>query len=434
MQFNFSCQTSSSAYYQSGLTAYAERKASCTSFNDDNKENNMEFINKQVKILTIEENKKFILLEKELRVLKIFLRKNEAGLNESRDVNIFKNSLEDFLQCFGQRVENIPTLEAVKALQHDLKHQNLMEISSKYFKNNHFGQLTNELAPFLGHKSNLKGLSLHEAQLAREKLISDFVFKAVNRDGLMSFFIHHKRDQNIHFNCHIIDANDVPASLLKINDTAVTNDFKIHLMVRTGVHYTAVVLESKDGVLQAAVMDAAGDKSYQSIIEEIEKVGCKQIYVMGAKDVIQFDKFNCAFFTFDSIWQAFKQPEFFDYLKELPQIVEGNSRLIAWKDMSPKFVRNATSLTFMKNYHSNNFAKDAPYEKNVNFEGYVNQFIELRNVNGTERKAHTLLENRIMKQKPKIEARIEKLKDDELIEMINQNLAQAFIYCKKGSQ
>jgi hypothetical protein len=82
----------------------------------------------------------------------------------------------------------------------------------------------------------------------------------------------------------------------------------------------------------------------------------------------------------------------------------------------------------MKNYHANNPLKEAPYKNDVKFEDYTNNFIELRDVNGTMRKAHTVLENRVIKQKPKIESHIEKLNDEELIGKINQNLAQALIH------
>jgi hypothetical protein len=365
------------------------------------------------------------LTKSESQVLGLFCRRYSKELTQTGDVNLFKESLQHILESFIPRIGNDETKKAILAFQNELQNQNLLEISKKYFQNDTQGTFTEQLAPFLGKNSNIQNLAAQEGDQIRAKLVNDFAFKALNRDSLMSLFVEYKKGKRDSFKCNVIDINDLPACLGVFINTMEFS--KLNLMVRSGVHYTAVILERGEEGVQAAILDAAGDKSYMTIDEICEEAGCKSIYILGAKDVIQFDRFNCAFFTFDTIWQAFKHPNFFAYLKELPSEVKNGRQLLFWNELASFFVRNATSLSFMNNYHATNPASQDSYKGCVNFKDYVDGFIELRNIGGTQRKAHTVLENRVTKQQLKITKMFDALSDEQLIAAINNNLAGALL-------
>ncbi len=365
----------------------------------------------------------------------VLIRKASEELNQSLSVKTFKNSLEILLNNFSDRITEPTNAAFIKALKHDLKHKNLTEIFNKYYNYATSSPIEKTLlfhfAPYLGNKDKIQLLAEKEAESLPEKIQSHLEFFATNRDELMTLLIKRKKDKNPKLNCYVIDICDLPTCVegLKTLYHSLPSEKsqRIQLLVRNDVHYTGVDIDLSKKETQVAVMDAAGDPKCKEILSILKQLDCQFMYVLGLEDHIQFDNYNCGFFSFDSVYQSSQDPNFFDLLKKLPAEKKDHYYSLAWQNTPPRYVRNATSLTFMKKYHESNPHKDEIYKNNETFASFVNKHIDKRNINGNLKDAHTVLEDKVTKQKPKITLMLKELSARDLYDIINHHSAQALI-------
>ncbi|CUI16227.1 hypothetical protein PNK_0599 [Candidatus Protochlamydia naegleriophila] len=353
------------------------------------------------------------------KFFKLFLRKKKEDLEQTEDTVQFKNALVDVLSQLELRMnEGDACKEEIHNLQHDLKNQVLINVFKKYYSVpvTKEGTILKELAPYLGNQEKIDLLSQHEGKVLQEKVIGDLQEYAVNRDSLMALMIRSKKEKSSGFNCYTVDACDLQECLENLKRLfSQKGAQQIQLLVRNDVHYTAVIVESNEGVLQAAVMDAAKDKRGVQIALFLKKLNYEKVFIVGDEDRIQFDSYNCSFFSFDSVFQAYKHGAFFNMLNSIPAKNKGELFSVAWKDMPPSFVRNATSTSFVQAYA----AKNEAYKQGDTFETYLNRhtaYVDIGRDNPV--KVHTVLATRVKKEGEKIKKMVAELPHQELLETV----------------
>lgn len=362
------------------------------------------------------------------KFFKVFLKKNKASLEQSSDVQEFKGALLGVLSQLDLRMDDSDvSKQAIQQLQHDLKNQVLINVFKKYYPKPVLeeGTLLKELAPYLGDQEKIAALSLLEGEILQGKIIADLEAGAVNRDSLMALMISLKKGKYADFDCYTVDFCDLPECLEALKHRLDQTEGKqIQLLVRSDVHYTAVIVNSNQGVLQAAVMDAAKDQRAEGIAKHLKRLNCQKVFVVGFEDRIQFDSYNCGFFSFDSAFQAYKYKAFFELLNTLPVQCKGELHSIAWKDMPPIFVRNTTSTSFVRSYA----AKNEIYKLDDTFETYLNKHIVQVDIGkGTPTNMHSVLATRVKKEGMKIQEIMSKLSHQELLAIVVNSSAYHLI-------
>ena len=351
------------------------------------------------------------------RFCKVFINKQKENLTQNQSLEIFKQSLEEVLGNLIVRVEEGSNQAAILGqLKHDLENQSIWNVFDKYYRSKTVqkGTILDELAPYLNNEEKIRNFVQHEVQLLPSQLLSDLEPKAVNRDNLMNLLINLKREKSSDFKCFVTDYCDLDTVMHALSEN---KDSRIHLLVRTDVHYTTIIIDKVDGVNQAIVMDAAADPKCSQMAEDMKKHGFEKVYVLGLKDRIQFDFYNCAFFSLDSAWQSHKEEDLFKLLSDLPADTQNDLICLEWKNMPAKFVRNATSTTFV----SNCLAKTQIYKNGETFKSYMdNHLQEIDSENG-KRKMHAVLETKKAKNADKIRQQVEKCSPEDLSSLIQQN-------------
>lgn len=346
--------------------------------------------------------KVYIISNNESRLwTKLYLNKIKAEFSSSDNPVELKNAIMLQFQAFLSKLESASSESAPLVAQfiNDLKNKSLEEISQKYFEH----PWADGTLPFisdLAESFKREGAKLYhvetdvlKAQIANESLKPG----AMNRDGLMRILAYTKKAKHPQLECYVVDQNEFKdimayASLLK----SKKQDCRFQILVRSDVHYTAVDIEIKGGAMRTAVMDAAGDESSIALANHLKSIGADEIYILGRLDQIQYDRYNCSFFSLDTVVKSSQVPNFFDLLRSKTAEVKEGVNMVAWKDLPPRFVKNATSTTFMKKYYSTNpDSETKEYKKSRTFKEFIDSNIEDRPVNSEMRPMNVTIEKKI---------------------------------------
>lgn len=301
------------------------------------------------------------------RIWRVYSQKIHSGCKVHRqDPKGFRGFLVDQLNAFnGQLLSSasldlMPTHQFIQNFIQDLKNKSLKELCEKYYQGRELFKGTGE--PFLNDLSDIlnpgspmmSGLLEEEAnELSHEVERDQLPTKAVNRDKLMRLIHFLIKDDSFN-HLFVVDINEVDAVLRHAKSIADQgNTFRFQLLVRSNVHYASVDIEMAGGKLRGAVMDSAGPPERESIdrlIRIIQGYDFSQVYLIGGKDAIQFDRENCAYFGLDSLKQSSQNPKFFDALESIAQPGEDGVYHVLWSDLPENFIENTTSTRFIHSY------------------------------------------------------------------------------------
>ena len=335
------------------------------------------------------------------------IRNYESEEGEYKDFLIkhleaYKNKLneESFIRPF------------VNEFIHDIKNKSLRQILQKYFtpgiQNENMPAPIKKLKDIFNYENLFfqQLLKIEDQHIITEILETQFEEKAINRDQLLRLLVSILKNGNT-LNCYILDITDMVPLIEYIHSLLQEGvEQRMQVLVRNGVHYTAVDLELRNQNLKACVMESAGkteEKSVQAIIEVLNSEKA-QIFLVGADDAIQFDNCNCAYFALDSAMQSSKNHELFDDLTKLVKYSENGIAHLLWSDLPPNFVENASSITFLEKYYEKHSdSRSVEYKANLTFEKYIESHKNSIQIKGQMRLSNVILKKKVETYKAIVE-------------------------------
>lgn len=377
----------------------------------------------------------------ESRLWKIFLAKiQEEFQNFKEDPQGFKNLLDIHLNSFLKKLqerESKNTSHLVEFLN-DLKNKSLEEIDNKYFNKE---SLFVKKFPFLEDlsvlfKSNCDSFSMSNLFLRERERLRNFISQdcltqqPLNRDPLMRLLAAKKMEKHPALNVYVVDLLEVKFILNYLAQAKLAGvSLRCQFLIRSEVHYTAVDIKIEKGKMQAAIMDAGGDKKkFKVIVQKFQNIEAEEIFILGALDRIQSDPYNCGFFSLDTLIQSSKNPQFFEFLKSLPYVEKNGCKRLSWDSLPASYVKFANSINFLKRYLSKHPAlEQTEYKKGKTFGEYIRTHFESRMIKGESKETNVAIERKIHRYSQISQQALASLHDEQLASLVSSWAVMHFI-------
>lgn len=342
-----------------------------------------------------------------------------------------KNFLILRLNVFLTRLkeEKSESADLLEIFIDDLNNKSLEELFNKYYasKGEILGFINDLAEIFTKNDAEFSIEELFEKETAeiKEVMAKSLTPAPVNRDSLMRLLVSKKMVKHPHMDCDVVTASEFK-EILSYASRLKTGRFQF--LVRSKVHYTAVDVEIKEGVLRAAVMDAGGDGSALELAKALKAAQAQEVYLLGALDAIQKDLYNCSFFSLDTVVKSSKDPNFFNLLNRHRVDEKAGIVLVRWDSLPPRFVKNSTSTSYLKEYFDKHpETKTATYKKEKTFEETIRNQIAMRNIEGKEREANTVIEKKIEKYTHISRGALATISNTELTPIVKHSSLAEFI-------
>lgn len=310
----------------------------------------------------------------------------------------------------------------------DIKNKSLEEVYNKYYASNKedFPCVSDLAIIFSQNDENFSIQEIFDKETGelKEKIHESITPSPMNRDSLMRLVANKKMKKHTELDCYVVTPSEFKDILSYASQ--LQGNCRFQFLVRSDAHYTAVDVEIKAGKMRAAVMDAGGDPSCLELVKALKSANGSPVYLLGALDAIQSDRYNCSFFSMDTVVKSSKDPKFFDSLKPVQEA--GGISLVRWDSLPPRFVKNATSTTYLAKYfEKHSETKTQHYKKEQTFEQTIKGHIAKRDVKGTLRDTNTMIEKKIEKYAEVSSKALASLSNAELRSIVKQPALSEFI-------
>ncbi|MFT4553379.1 MAG: hypothetical protein ACI9S8_002017 [Chlamydiales bacterium] len=323
-----------------------------------------------------------------VNIWKLFSRKVQKALeSEGSDISStrceLRNNLDQLFNRIFQGEDPLPV--SVTEFLQDIDSKTLAEVTQKYapLEGVPPSPLAQEI-PTLFH--GLSTLQRRETSALREKLFGQLQLDGAGRkDEMLRLLMHEKtmsrsRKGEYNFDAFVLDRVEITDFVNQLQaNLPEEGSRRIQLLVRSGVHYTALDFEMSSEGLKCFIMDAANDPNCFKVAQELRELGIDEIYLASVKDEkgqesnkLQHDGNSCPVFSMDHIVHSSKMPKLFDDLRVKPQEFVDGIRHVSWIDMSPSLVKNAQSISFLERYLKKNPGSGSEvYKAGQVFEEYL---------------------------------------------------------------
>lgn len=259
--------------------------------------------------------------------------------------------------------------ESLELLHDEFKTLSLYEIRSKYqtlLKLVLFEKadplFLNLLKKLYSHDSEM--VVQQENQDLEKNIARQFDWTPLYRDEMLRLLAQAQQDQEkqngIDFNCYVVEHRDLSLFLQLAQEQFAKQEqgpedagFRILILVRNDVHYTALDCHFQKHQKSCFILDASQDPKHLSIDSQLRKEGF-QVAIAGASenDKIQLDNRSCSIFSFEHLSETSRQAHCFENITQSSQF-NPHTRRIAWEALSPPLIANCQSLEFLHNYETN---------------------------------------------------------------------------------
>jgi hypothetical protein len=304
----------------------------------------------------------------------------------------------------------------------DLHNRSLAEINRKYFPLN-----LPDTQSVLPCWIDINKLFLHtiipcleaERKQVENYLNNETLPIPIIRDRLLKLLVADFENKQPTFRGYVL-AIDEFADFLSLLQSTDFNKIpeRLFLFVRCEVHYTTVVLEKEHSHLNAYVLDAAGDPRGLALSNELRCLNIGRIYVVGKFDKIQFDTYNCAFFSFE-LAKTFHKTNGIKNLNKIDAKQMDCVHYLHWSDLPEEFIQFTTSRSFIQKYLQNHPERhNKPYKKEITFKEYIES--HQGSIDESGRKGHNRIVQKVEKYKQMITRKILQSETNELDEITNR--------------
>lgn len=236
------------------------------------------------------------------------------------------------------------------------------------------------------------------------------------------------------FDCEVADITELEDVINR--NLSSNEDARCQIILHNTGHYTAVDCRKKNGVKEAIIMDAGQDDRMEEVKKELEEKGFKvtiigkpeekEIDKPNVKERIQFDHVNCAFFSYDNLVASSRIPTFFEDLAKGPHQEQDGVMYVPWKEMPAAIIRNAQSVSFMDNAvkAKPKLGNEPVYMSSFAIQSSrpmaLFQYADVFSDRSSGKQKQTGIQDFRRDQKRKMENYLEKLSDQELVDVVKE--------------
>lgn len=350
-------------------------------------------------------------------IWRCFRKRVEKALDQEGDLPSVREGLYDelsrlFERIFASKEGGIP--HSFEGFLHDIKSKSLAEITQKY--------ALSEEEPASPLVQNIPGLFSGRSKLLESEVLAirEEISNQLHMDGagkkdeMLRLLISEKSlsraRKGENFDAYVISRNETADFVRQLQaNIPEEGNRRVHLLIRSQVHYTALDFEMSGEGLKCFIMDAANDVNCFGIARELGNLGVDEIYLASVKDEtgaetgkLQNDGNSCPVFSMDHIVQSSKVPRLFEELKSKRHTEVDGVRHIPWIDFDPSFVKNAQSLRFFERYNVRNpEAIGSTYKPGLTFAEYIQSKTGV--VPGRDKPGNMAARLKLMKYRKKLE-------------------------------